>query len=111
MSDDLTRLGISADLAVHYVRFACLCGRHLRVEGRHRDQSQVPRPEDREESKLLVRRGGVEVKVEVNTVMRGTVEPVRTASLTPNARDALMADLEIPVVSLPRCTAASWLPH
>ena len=60
----------------------------------------VPRPTDREESKLLVRRDGIEVKVEVNTVMRGTVEPVRTASLTPNARETLMADLEIPVVSL-----------
>jgi hypothetical protein len=32
--------------------------------------------------------------------MRGTVHPVRTASLTPNARETLQADLEIPVVSL-----------
>lgn len=32
--------------------------------------------------------------------MRGTVHPVRTASLTQNARDTLQADLEIPVVSL-----------
>ena len=32
--------------------------------------------------------------------MRGTVQPVRRASLTPVARDVLMADLEIPVVSL-----------
>jgi hypothetical protein len=47
-----------------------------------------------------VRRGGLEVKIEVNFVMRGTVNPVRRASLTAKARETLMADLEIPVVSL-----------
>lgn len=52
------------------------------------------------ETKLLVRRGPVQVKIEVNFVMRGTVRPVRQASLTPTAGDVLMADLEIPVVSL-----------
>jgi predicted nucleotidyltransferase component of viral defense system len=55
---------------------------------------------DAGETKLLVRRDRIEVKVEVNFVMRGTVRPVRTASLTPRARDTLLADLEIPVVSL-----------
>lgn len=52
------------------------------------------------ETKLLVRRGSIEVKVEVNFVMRGTVHPIRIATLTPMARDMLMADLELPVVSL-----------
>lgn len=52
------------------------------------------------ETKLLVRRAGIEVKVEVNFVMRGTVHPVRTSALTSTARDSLLADLEIPVVSL-----------
>lgn len=52
------------------------------------------------ETKLLVRNGAVQVKVEANFVMRGTVHPVRQASLTPTARDVLLADLEIPVVSL-----------
>jgi predicted nucleotidyltransferase component of viral defense system len=55
---------------------------------------------DTGETKLLVRRGRIEIKVEVNFVMRGTVQPVRRASLTPTARDVLMADLDIPVVSL-----------
>jgi len=55
---------------------------------------------DTEETKLLVRRGTIEVKVEVNLVMRGTVHLVRVASLTPNAREALLTDLEIPVVSV-----------
>ena len=52
------------------------------------------------ETKLLVRRGRTEVKVEANFVMRGTVHPVRRASLTPKASDVLLADLEIPVASL-----------
>jgi predicted nucleotidyltransferase component of viral defense system len=52
------------------------------------------------ETKLFVRRGRIEVKIEANFVMRGTVQPVRRASLTPAARDVLLADLEIPVVSL-----------
>ena len=52
------------------------------------------------ETKLLVRHGRIEVKVEVNFVMRGTVQPVRRASLTPAASDVLIADLDIPVVSL-----------
>jgi predicted nucleotidyltransferase component of viral defense system len=33
------------------------------------------------ETKLFVRRGSIEVKIEVNFVMRGTVHPVRMASL------------------------------
>jgi predicted nucleotidyltransferase component of viral defense system len=52
------------------------------------------------ETKLFVRAGGIEVKIEVNFVMRGTVRPARRAAITPTARDVLMADLEIPVVSL-----------
>ncbi len=63
-------------------------------------QTHVPASGDAGETKLLVRRGTTEVKVEVNFVMRGTVRPVRMASLTPSARDTLEADLEIPVVSL-----------
>jgi predicted nucleotidyltransferase component of viral defense system len=55
---------------------------------------------DAGETKLLVRRGSIEVKIEVNFVIRGTVHPVRIASLTPNARETLLTDLETPVVSL-----------
>ena len=54
---------------------------------------------DAGETKLLVRRGSVEVKVEVNFVMRGTVYPVRIGCLTGKARDLLMTDLELPVVA------------
>jgi hypothetical protein len=55
---------------------------------------------DAGETKLLVRQGATQVKIEVNFVMRGTVNPVRMASLTQSARDTLQADLEIPVVSI-----------
>jgi predicted nucleotidyltransferase component of viral defense system len=63
-------------------------------------QTHAPASADAGETKLLVRQGAIEVKIEVNFVMRGTVNPVRMASLTQNARDTLLADLEIPVVSL-----------
>ena len=55
---------------------------------------------DAGETKLFVRRDKLEVKVEVNFVLRGTVHPIRSASLTPSAKEALLADLELPVVSL-----------
>ena len=51
------------------------------------------------ETKLLIRRGAAEVKVEINTVMRGTVHRVRRANLMPLARDTLLADIEIPVLA------------
>lgn len=63
-------------------------------------QTHAPASADAGETKLLVRQGATQVKIEVNFVMRGTVNPVRTASLTQKARDTLQADLEIPVVSL-----------
>lgn len=62
-------------------------------------QVHIP-PDAAGETKLLVRRDRIEVKIEVNFVLRGTVQPVRQASLMPLARDLLMAELDIPVVSL-----------
>lgn len=67
---------------------------------KHGFQTRVLASADAGETKLLVRHGAIEVKVEVNFVMRGTVRPVRMASLTQNARDTLQADLEVPLVSL-----------
>ena len=63
-------------------------------------QTHAPASADAGETKLLVRQGTIQVKIEVNFVMRGTVNTVRMASLTQSARDTLQADLEIPVVSL-----------
>lgn len=46
------------------------------------------------ETKLLARRGDIEIKVEVNFVMRGTVHPVNPASLSSSARDTLQPTLK-----------------
>jgi predicted nucleotidyltransferase component of viral defense system len=62
-------------------------------------QTYAPASADAGETKLLVRQGAIQVKIEVNFVMRGTVNPVRMASLTEKARDTLQADLEIPIAS------------
>lgn len=51
------------------------------------------------ETKLFIQRGDLSVKIEVNTVMRGTVYSTRKMFLTSMASDALMADLELPLVS------------
>jgi predicted nucleotidyltransferase component of viral defense system len=67
---------------------------------KQRFQTHAVAAADAGETKLLVRRDRIEIKIEVNFVMRGTVHPVRVASLKPNARETLQADLEIPVVSL-----------
>ncbi len=49
-------------------------------------QTHVATHADVGETKLLIRRSDLEVKVEVNFVMRGTVYPVRVESLTVNRR-------------------------
>ena len=46
-----------------------------------------------------MQRNDLSVKIEVNTVMRGTVHPTRPMSLTAAASDALMVDLELPLLS------------
>jgi predicted nucleotidyltransferase component of viral defense system len=70
--------------------------RRLREQGL---EVQVPRPGGDGETRLLVRRAGIEVKVEINTIIRGTVYPVRQAGLTKLARDTLLAEVEIPVLA------------
>ena len=54
---------------------------------------------DMGETKLLVQRDDLSVKIEVNTVIRGTVHPTQTRALTAAASEALMADLELPLLS------------
>lgn len=62
-------------------------------------QVQALAAADMGETKLLVKRGDLTVKIEVNTVIRGTVHPTRTAALTAAASEALMADLELNLLS------------
>jgi hypothetical protein len=52
------------------------------------------------ETKILVRRGNIEIKVEVNFVLRGTVNKVQLASLSARTQEVLQAELEIPMASL-----------
>jgi predicted nucleotidyltransferase component of viral defense system len=54
---------------------------------------------DMGESKLLIQRDTLSVKIEVNTVMRGAVYPTQLVALAATASDALMADLELPLLS------------
>ncbi len=53
---------------------------------------------DMGETKLLVQRDELVVKVEVNTIIRGTIHPPKARSLTPAASDALLADVEVPLL-------------
>ena len=52
------------------------------------------------ETKLLVRDGPIEIKIEVNFVIRGTVHPIAKRAISARAQDILLADLELPVLSL-----------
>ena len=63
------------------------------------------------ETKLFVRRDKLAVKVEVNFVLRGTVHPVRSASLTAKATEVLLADLELPSYPWRTSMEASSLQH
>jgi predicted nucleotidyltransferase component of viral defense system len=63
-------------------------------------QTSVHTARDFGETKLFVRRDRLQVKVEVNFVLRGTVNPVRQSSLSAKAREILQVDLELPLVSL-----------
>jgi predicted nucleotidyltransferase component of viral defense system len=55
---------------------------------------------DADETRLLVHRGAVQVKIDVNHVFRGTVLPFAMRGLSSRASDELQAELEIPVASL-----------
>jgi predicted nucleotidyltransferase component of viral defense system len=63
-------------------------------------QTHVPLRQNRDEAKLLIRQGRIEVKIEINQVLRGTLLPVGTVRMTPAARDQLKADLRLPVLAM-----------
>jgi len=66
---------------------------------KHGVKVQTVSAADMGETKLLVQRNDLSVKIEVNTVIRGAVHPTRTMPLTEAASDALMVDLELPLLS------------
>ena len=61
-------------------------------------QVHVPSRMEGEEAKLFIRQGRIEVKVEINQVLRGTIHPVVTTRMVAAARDHLKADLRLPVL-------------
>jgi len=54
---------------------------------------------DLDDTKLLIEREDSQVKVEVNTVFRGTVLPIERRALTPNTAEMFSAGLELPVLA------------
>lgn len=54
-----------------------------------------------DETKLFVRRGRQEVKIEINHVFRGTLLPVESRSLAPMAREQFTTALTVPTLAVP----------
>lgn len=104
---DMPRLSVDLDLVLpdHTLQWAAARKRidSALAESRKRLQAarfQVSAPgNDGQETRLQLTRGNILVKVEVNFVMRGTVNPVATLPLTQAASDTLLAEVDIPVVS------------
>lgn len=62
-------------------------------------QVHVPTQTAGEEAKLFIRQGRIEVKVEINQVLRGTIHPVAMTRMVPAAREQLKADLRLPLLA------------
>ena len=102
---DMPRLSVDLDLVFTDHRLARLASINNALAAAadrlkaHRFTVRLQAAADTGDTKLFVRRDKIEVKIEANFVLRGTVHPVRTASLTTKAREALQAEVEIPVVA------------
>jgi len=62
-------------------------------------QTESPVRTQGAESKIFLRRGRQQVKVEVNHVFRGTLLPVQRLILTPSSRSLFTAEVEAPVLA------------
>jgi len=104
---DMPRLSVDLDLVLpdHTLPWAAARKRidtalaHSRKRLEAAGFRSAPARQDGQETRLQLSRGGILVKVEVNFVMRGTVNPVAMMPLTSAASDLLMAEVEIPVAS------------
>jgi predicted nucleotidyltransferase component of viral defense system len=105
---NMPRLSVDLDLvftdhriprteALAAINEALRIGRDRLVERRYK--VHVKSAADMGETKLLVQRDDLSVKIEVNTVIRGTVHPTQARALTAVASETLMADLELPLLS------------
>jgi predicted nucleotidyltransferase component of viral defense system len=61
-------------------------------------KSEAVSTRDGDEVKLLLRRGAIQVKIEVNFVFRGTLLPVQTLALAPTPREVFLNNLSLPVL-------------
>lgn len=59
----------------------------------------APKTAEGHEAKLYIRADDAEVKVEVNYVFRGTVQPIVARKLVPAAQERFTASVELPVLS------------
>ncbi len=64
-------------------------------------RAMLPANADGDEVKLLVANDRSQVKIEINTVFRGTVLPVETRALVPSAQELFTTDLAVPVLAVP----------
>ncbi len=62
-------------------------------------EAELPVRTHGDESKLFLRRGRQQVKVEVNHVFRGTILPVQSLALTPETRCLFTTEVESPVLT------------
>lgn len=105
---DLPRLSVDLDLVFTDYRLGreaalaaistAVGGMAARV-GKLGLQVHVPSRTEGEEAKLFIRQGRIEVKVEINQVLRGTIHPVVMTRMVPAARDQLKADLRLPLLA------------
>ena len=61
-------------------------------------RARLPTSKSGDEVKLLVEGNGVQVKIEVNFIFRGTVLPVTQRSLIPIAQELFTTDITVPVL-------------
>lgn len=62
-------------------------------------EANVSATTEGDEIKLFIRRGRIQVKVEVNHVFRGTVLPIETRMLHPEAQRVFTTDISAPVLA------------
>ena len=67
---------------------------------KHGFTSYTPSVKNKQDTKIIIRNDKTEVKVEVNFILRGLVNKPSLRRLTQKAQDQLLADIQVPVVSI-----------
>lgn len=105
---DLPRLSVDLDLvfidhtlsrADALASISAAVGNMAKRAGSFGFQVHIPTRCDNEDTKLFIRDGRIEVKIEINQIMRGTIHPVTMTRMVSAARDQLKADLRVPILA------------